>query len=101
MINNVKIGDIISHPERFRGKRVNLLVEYLGWGADACDLLQSSMRTRSDVTLRDETGCIFSDYIPGLSPSKAPIKILIEAEVEVYQGRPRLRNTVLKDILNS
>ncbi|MHA1616478.1 MAG: hypothetical protein ACTSX9_04130 [Candidatus Njordarchaeales archaeon] len=99
MSTEVKIRDILENPEKFIEQRVVLSATYLGWSGGDCDLLRSSMRTRSDVTLKDDTGCIFCDFIPGLSPSKTPVKIQLEATVEVFQGRPRLKNPKLIRVL--
>lgn len=95
----MSLKDIFSNPEEWDGKQVELIVEYLGWSARDCELERTSMRTRSDVTLRQDNYCILCDPIPGLNPMKDRKKIRIKAIVEVYFNRPRLRDPELIEIL--
>lgn len=90
----VELREIFENPSEWMGREVILEVEYLGWGAEGCDLLKSSMRTRSDVTLRQGEYCIFCDPIPGLRPAER-VKIKLRATVEIFLGKPRLREPQL------
>jgi len=100
MEEEAALKDIINNPDNWVGKEVILTVDYLGWGKGNCDLTKSSLRTRSDITLRQGDYCIFCDPIENLSPiTNRNIKIKIKAVVEILTGRPRLRNPVLLEIL--
>jgi len=98
-MEEVSVCSIIENPDEWIGKEVIITAEYLGWSAGDCDLTKSSMRTRSDVTLKQDTCCIFCDPIPGLNPIEKGKKIKIKAMVEILTGRPRLRNPELIEII--
>ena len=96
MAGSAKIREILDHPDEYKDKEVILDVEHLGWGASDCNLQKTSMRTRSDVLLKDETGCIFSDPVPGISPYEKK-KVRIKGIVELYAGKPRLKEISLAE----
>jgi len=55
------ISDIVSDPPGWANKVVTIMGEYTGWQADPFNLATSHGPpvTRSDWTLRDETGCLY------------------------------------------
>ncbi len=95
----MNLKDIFDSPQEWDGKRVELTVMYLGWSGKGCDLDKTSMKTRSDVTLKEDDYCILCDPIPGLNPMKDRNKIRIRATVELYFERPRLKDPELLEII--
>lgn len=95
----MNLKDIFDDPQKWDGKQVELIVMYLGWSSNNCNLDETSIKTRSDVTLRDGDYCIFCDPIPGLNPMEDRKKIRIRATVEIYFNRPRLRDPELMEII--
>ncbi len=101
---NVKrptIKEIVENPESYYGKTVNLEGQYGGWSDNAlCDYESIVMKTRNDVYIYDETGCI---YLTGsyeilfnemeLNPTDTSCigsNIEIEALVSQFDGKPIL-----------
>lgn len=57
---NIKIGEIISKPELFNGKKVFIEATFNGWEVPSnCDANKTKRDLRSDTIISDETGCIF------------------------------------------
>ena len=98
-LEEISLQEIFEKPDEWAEKQIITIVEYLGWSGEDCDLTKSSMRTRSDVTLKQGEYCIFCDLIPGLNPWKDRKKIKIKATVEIFVGRPRLRNPEVLEII--
>jgi len=95
----MNLKDIFDNPQEWDGKQVELIVMYLGWSSRGCNLDKTSMKTRSDVTLKEGDYCILCDPIPGLNPMKDRKTIKIKATVEIYFDRPRLRDPELLEII--
>lgn len=98
-VEEVSIKNILENPKEWEGKEVVIVAEYLGWGKGNCDLTKSSLRTRSDITLKQEDYCIFCDPIEGLKPWEGGRKIRIKATVEIFVELPRLSNPELLEII--
>lgn len=97
-VEKTSIKDILSNPTKWEGKEVILEAEFVGWGSEDCDLMQSSLKTRSDVVLKEGDYCIFSDPILGLNP-REKVKVRVKGIVEIYFNKPRLKDTQLLEKL--
>lgn len=98
---NLTIGEIVINPESYYGKTVTLEGKYGGWSNNSlCDYENIGIKTRSDVFIYDETGCIYltGDYQilyqeMELNPTDTLCigsKIKIEAIVSQFDEKPIL-----------
>ncbi|MDA8162727.1 MAG: hypothetical protein M0022_07480 [Desulfobacteraceae bacterium] len=93
MARKVTISDILGDPT-LNGETVTVQGRYMGWSSCGSN---TTMLTRSDWVLRDETGCIFvtGGTPPGIRPySKPEIQaqpVTITARVEWIGGKVILR----------
>ena len=90
--NKSTIGDILSDPKKFTSSDVLVEGIFKGW-TGTCPL--SSMLTRSDWIIEDETGCIYvTGSVPtGLSPMQPHNeRIKVAGRVMVNEkGRPIIK----------
>jgi len=96
-----EIGEIISYPNIYEGKIVIIDGKFGGWSGDLlCDYNNMAHRTRSDVIIYDETGCLYltgnfevlyneKELDPG-NNDNIDAKLKVRSEVNLLDGKPIL-----------
>lgn len=98
---NPTIEEIISNPELYEGKTVIIDGKFGGWSGNLpCDYENMVIRTRSDVIIYDETGCLYmtgdfevlykeKELDPG-DKDNIGANLKIKAIVSLLEGKPIL-----------
>jgi len=100
----VTIGDILANPSSYTGKIMVLNAKYAGWSSvPNCDTSKIAMKTRSDILIYDDSGCIYVAAgeaeiladgkkvdLTNKPADRAPIKVT--AVVRLIDGKPILSN---------
>jgi hypothetical protein len=101
--DSIKIGAIVSNPEQYEWKIFTIECKYGGWGdlGFNCDTKNLALKSRSDVLVYDETGCIYKSGAKIIYQEKKlkpkdksciGSKLIIKGMVKLIDGKPYLGN---------
>jgi hypothetical protein len=100
----ITIGDIVANPSSYAGRTMALDAKYAGWSSvPNCDTSKIAMKTRSDILIYDDFGCIYvaageAEILAGgkkvdlMNKPADGTPVKVTAAVRLIDGKPILSN---------